>query len=144
MQVLRILVVGSLLFLSVLHTAAAAPVRDGNALLRGCTLAIRLVDTPEATRTEVFERPDLVMDAGYCFGLLRGMADMNKLWQMYTKDTSMYFCLPPQSNMGQWMRVVVKYLQAHPEQLHEEATGLVSLAFTNAFPCLPKAQHPRR
>jgi hypothetical protein len=143
MQVLRILVVGSLLFLSVLHTAAAAPVRDGNALLRACTLAIRFIDTPE-TRTEAFERPHQVMEAGYCWGLLRGMANMNLLWQEHTKDTSMYFCLPPQSNTGQWMRVVVKYLQAHPEQLHEEDIGLVSLAFTNAFPCLPKAQHPRR
>jgi hypothetical protein len=102
-----------------------------------------MTDSPQA-KEQALGRPHLALEAGYCLGLLSGVANMNAFWQHYTKDTSMFFCLPPDSVTNQWMRIVVKYLQEHPERLHEEATTLASLAFTSAFPCPSKAQSPRR
>jgi hypothetical protein len=142
MQVLRILVVVLILFMGLLRTANAVTNRDGNQLLRACTLAMNLTDSPEA-KIQAFEKPHQALEAGYCWGLLRGLANMNMAWQDHTKDTSMFFCMPTESTTGQWMRVVVKYLQEHPERLHEEDITLASLAFTSAFPCPPKPQSPR-
>ena len=143
MKTLTGLPMGAVLLIGFLHAAAAATTQDGNKLLRACTQAIRFTDSPE-TLAQAFRQPEQVMEAGYCLGLLRGVANMNMVWQMYTKDASMFFCLPPESIVNQWMRIVVRYLQQHPEKLHEEDIGLVSLAFTSAFPCPPKAQSPRR
>ena len=43
-------------------------------------------------------------------------------------------CLPTVSN-DQMARVIVKYLRAHPENLHWKAGQLTMLAFLEAFPC---------
>lgn len=44
-------------------------------------------------------------------------------------------CVPPEGTAVQILRVVVAYLQRHPERLHERA-GLVALsAMREAFPC---------
>lgn len=142
MKALSTLVVGPILLLVLLYSATAAPVQDGNRLLRACTLAMRFMDSPQA-QEQALGKPHQALEAGYCLGLLRGLTNMNMVWQQYTKDASMFFCVPPESKTGQWMRVVVKYLQEHPERLHEEDIALASLALTSAFPCLPKPQSPR-
>jgi hypothetical protein len=88
--------------------------------------------------------PDAYFDTGYCLGLLRGVANMNLLWQQYAKDPSMFFCPPSESTIHEWIPVVVTYLQDHPERLHEEDVLLASVALTRVFPCPPKAQRLRR
>jgi hypothetical protein len=45
-------------------------------------------------------------------------------------------CIPSTAKLGQLMRVVTKYLEEHPEQLHLAAAGLVYNALIEAFPCL--------
>jgi len=45
------------------------------------------------------------------------------------------FCSPPKGTVGQIGAVVVKYLNAHPEQWSEPAHTLVLRALKEAFPC---------
>jgi Ssp1 endopeptidase immunity protein Rap1a len=143
MQVCSLLVGWSILLVGFLHPSAAVLPQDGNQLLRACALAMHLIDSPQA-EIQALEKPQQALEAGYCLGLLRGLANMNMVWQDHTKDTSMFFCLPTESTTGQWMRVVVKYLQEHPERLHEDDITLARLAFTSAFPCQPRTLSPRR
>ncbi len=45
------------------------------------------------------------------------------------------FCLPDGITYGQILRVSIKYMQDHPEQLHYPTYLLVVAAHVNAFPC---------
>jgi Rap1a immunity proteins len=137
MKVRGRLIVGSLLLLGVL-LPAAAQTADGHNLLQACTLALRA-----PTVSQELSKADF-MKAGYCVGLLDGLGGMNQVWQEYTQDTSRFFCSPPGSRRDQIVRVVVRYLENHPEQLHEHEIILAGWALSKAFPCLPKAQTPRR
>lgn len=45
------------------------------------------------------------------------------------------FCSPEKVELGQLRRIVMKWLQGHPKNVHEQAAGLVLGALTDAFPC---------
>jgi hypothetical protein len=46
-------------------------------------------------------------------------------------------CLPKEKpqTVGQLARIVVKYLEDNPKQLHEPAASLATVALSKAFPC---------
>jgi hypothetical protein len=44
-------------------------------------------------------------------------------------------CPAKDSTYEQGTRVVVKYLQDHPEELHMKSSALVERALAKAFPC---------
>ena len=48
------------------------------------------------------------------------------------------FCSPEHVELGQLRRIVMKWLQGHPKNVHEQAAGLVLGALTDAFPCREK------
>ncbi len=52
-----------------------------------------------------------------------------------TYERLMAFCTPDGVKMGQTVRVVVKYLENHPERLHEHVPLLINEALKEAFPC---------
>ena len=77
-------------------------------------------------------------DDGYtfnlCRGFIRGAFDgHNVVSAIYKKDD--VFCLPEEVTVGQVAKVVLKYLENHPEMLHEMAVGVVYAALFRAFPC---------
>lgn len=45
------------------------------------------------------------------------------------------FCLPDGVTYGQELRVSIKYMQDHPQQLHVATAYLVIVAQAQAFPC---------
>ena len=49
-------------------------------------------------------------------------------------------CLPVNAEAGQLVRIVTKYLQEHPKDLHYRASDLVIPALTAAFPCEPVSE----
>ena len=52
-------------------------------------------------------------------------------------------CLPKDSSVGQWTAVVKKYLEDHPEQLHEQGVNLIILSLATAFPsCYVEPHYP--
>jgi hypothetical protein len=50
-------------------------------------------------------------------------------------DPSIRFCPPPRVAPGQTVKIVVKYLDAHPEQMNDDFTLLVVRAFNQVWPC---------
>ncbi len=53
----------------------------------------------------------------------------------YTESSYKYFCLPENTTIEQSARVIVKYFEQNPEELHLPTTHLITKSFENAFPC---------
>jgi Rap1a immunity proteins len=58
-------------------------------------------------------------------------------WQLSQPTATARFlpCLPDGTGSEQAIRIVVKYLNSHPEKLHKDAHILVVEALREAFPC---------
>jgi hypothetical protein len=67
---------------------------------------------------------DMAYNAGLCGGVVNAVA--------FTKDD---ICLPEQVTRYQATRVVVRYFETHPEQLHLDGVALVATALREAWPC---------
>lgn len=55
-----------------------------------------------------------------------------------SNETSKFFCIPKGVSSVQTKKVVIKYLEKNPENLHWTATALVNNALLEAFRCLSK------
>ena len=104
-----------LMFLS-LPVAAAELRSDGNALLEYCT------NDDDVDVTSIYT-------SGWCAGFITGVS------RAHGALGGGAFCLPDELTTGQSSRVVVKYLEDHPAELHKADTHLVLNAFLEAFPC---------
>ena len=100
----------------------------GNEIQEGCQIgwnytvnSARLISSVDAGK------------AGFCLGFTQailslgggggGLAEPNR------------FCLSEEATMGQAIRVLVKYLNEHPQLTHEDAMTLALRAFKAAWPC---------
>jgi len=92
---------------------------SGSWLLVSCELAVRS-DDDKAFQENNFES----YRNGFCRGIVDGVSDV-----------SPKVCQPQGSTYGQYHRVVLKYLQDHPEELHLRNSELVEKALAKAFPC---------
>lgn len=111
--------------------------RTGNDLLRSCQTALRVSDRPTDSRdVGMIVREGVQM--GSCTGFMQGITNANLFYQDHLKGRGLYFCLPEKGiSNGQAARIVVKWLQEHPEELHNDAIVLAMVAFSSAFPCRP-------
>lgn len=107
---------------------------DGNNLLQRCNEAVRQAETNFRNTT---------LDAEWCLGYVGGFVDSLDAVEMYeSADFEEYksnrralICFPEDSTIGQDIRIVVKFLQDHPEKLHYRERNLVFMALQQAFPC---------
>jgi hypothetical protein len=74
-----------------------------------------------------------------CFGYVKGWRDamtaqyvVNKIQKRSNGDS---VCIPDDSTNGELAKVLVKYLNEHPTQLHYEAGVVAYQAFRLAYPC---------
>lgn len=83
---------------------------------------------------------DLLEDfkkAGTCMGFIQGVLDYDTI---ATTDENghpagRHFCVPAEASETQLAKVVAKYGDDHPQQLHLPAAVVVLLAMKDAFPC---------
>jgi len=61
---------------------------------------------------------------GYCTGIVQGVS-----------NASPHVCPDAEVTVAQEKRVLLKYLQDHPEELHLENAVLIERALSKAFPC---------
>lgn len=106
--------------------------RTGNDLLRQCNEMMKILDN---------SNPPPGVDAGeamYCVGYVGGAADfatVGEVWNRVHDYKDAPFCVPVEAERGQLVRVVVRYMNDHPEELHKDKVVLVMGAFSAAFPC---------
>ena len=99
-------------------------VSSGNEILRDCQTALRFVGDAKPPKD-----PMEAVSYGVCAGTVRSLLNVYTL----LKD-EFRFC-PPEVTIEQGARVLVKYLEAHPEITHQSAELLSLDAFKAAWPC---------
>ena len=70
-----------------------------------------------------------------CVGYVEGINDYQTTLLGWSFLDEPYFCTPKGVRSYQLVKVVTKYLNDHPEELHLEAGGLAAVALYKAFPC---------
>jgi hypothetical protein len=75
--------------------------------------------------------------AGRCTGLIQGIADMLAMMREADGDKPTPLCMdrPKGVNADEAVKVVTRYGDAHPDQLHAPFTVIAALALTEAWPC---------
>ena len=102
-------------------------------LISLCVAAILLAASPAIALTggqlkddgEQIQKAPGSYSSGYFDGYVLGVLDLNQ-------DR---VCIAERVEMGEVLRVVLKYLQDHPEELHLRASDLVLKAIHTAWPC---------
>src|ERR1700694_821959 len=90
------------LMLFAIPARAEVNTSDGNYLLGSCQIVIRNVDNPDNHQDKYEAWRD-----GYCRGIVRGVSAASSL-----------ICPQDGVTSGQEIRVVLKFLQDHPEKLN--------------------------
>jgi hypothetical protein len=100
---------------------------DGNELLEQCRIA---------TDQNTIENVDNALIMGYCLGKIQGIRQTLDIFSYnYNLPPEQKVCIPTNVTNGQAARIVVKFLEDNPDQLHLSQTVLAIQAFKTAFPC---------
>jgi hypothetical protein len=106
------------------------PSTSGNAFQRLCTVIDK---TDPETNVDI---EHAVACIGYVEGVVQGISEeANYAHAMTNQEPPRPFCLPENSDNGQLIRVVLKYIRNHPEKAHLQTSLLATLALRDAFPC---------
>ncbi len=116
--------------LLLLSSSTAQSEATGNRLLRACSETIKYLEAREYND----------LDFGYCVGYLTGLQGMEWFTRVVLEQQDKLFCIPAGVGAEQRVRVVVQYLEEHPERLHLPAAGEVAIALNKAFPCADNQQ----
>lgn len=95
-----------------------------------CRVAIRVFDSHGKEGTML----DLG-DSGHCLGYVAGALDAFVSFQTWRPSKVNQLCIPDAVGMGQSVKIVMKYIDAHPEELHLPAPDIIWSAMHDAFPC---------
>ena len=100
------------------------PEGTGNTFLTDCNIALRLLNNIKLSWS--LDSKDW-FSVGFCMGAIHGVQD--------TLRSTEGMCLPDEIVVGQAIRIVVKYLEDHPQELQEQDTLLIKKALLDAYPC---------
>ncbi len=129
----RILPLLALFFLS---APSAFAVRDGRWLLKTCTQAVAHDDGAKQNLEQLGDSASCVSYAG---GFLDAFEVSHRVGDL--AGYKHLFCGPSDlSTEGtmQTVRIAVKYMRNHPEELDQGAGLILTFALQDAFPCKPK------
>ena len=74
------------------------------------------------------------MDIGRCMGLIQGVRNTAFIYQEMFKESKIT-CVPNNVDNVQVARIIVKYLNENPEQLHKDDALVAIFALQKTFPC---------
>ncbi len=87
---------------------------------------------PDGKTVPLKDAPEVMTCLGYISGIL-DLADFDQA--LPPAHTAHGWCLPDGASSSQVAKVIVKYANDHPEELHLPAVLLVANALLKAFPC---------
>ena len=123
-KIAGMMIAGFFLLLPISSAADDEQHSDGNALLADCGDALK---GKLSSATAFFK-------AGFCQGHIIGISSYNEYLNAVDAKRRV-FCVPGSVTLNQNIRVVMKYLNEHPERLHFPDTLLIIEAFRESFPC---------
>ena len=105
---------------------------SGNSFVRFCTAAERVSDMKGSTDSDVQHALNCSL---YVLGIVHAVEfEVAYSEKMTGKKPVQPFCVPDNVENGQMVKVVLKYIRAHPEAAHKHAGLLVMLALGEAYP----------
>jgi hypothetical protein len=102
---------------------------DGNELNDECSVALRSIEHP--TSMDGFR-------TGACFGLVDGIRETLMLWNTVDSlhnEAIYHGCIPAEVTVEEAVKVVMKYLNDNPAQLHQRDAFLVVAVLSKGYPC---------
>ena len=72
--------------------------------------------------------------SGVCSSFVRGVHSGLTLSQEFLK-MSPHYCSPENMTVTQAVKIISKFLEENPEDLHQPAESIVYVALAKAFPC---------
>jgi hypothetical protein len=116
------------MLLTIAMVASVAPAPAGAEALRGDQFLTMLTG-------QTSNNVQSVVNKANGMGYLQGLLDSYMVFS--TRDPSLrIYCMPTEGfSIAQARRVVIQWLEAHPQRLHEEARILIFHALADAFPC---------
>jgi hypothetical protein len=133
----------AVLLVGLLLAAGAAaqqpPSMTGVELLERCRTYQRFGET------DAIRNAKTGYETGYCAGVVLGALDTYAVYQGSGFLSAPPFCLPTGGiQVDQGVRILVRYLEMHPERLHLQLGDLLINAMQQAFPCPGPAPQPAR
>lgn len=125
-KVVSMMLVGALLLTS---QALAAEEKDGNTLLEKCK-GVKKIGIQGVVLDKV-ETNNLM----YCMGYFSGYTGMYYNTEMGDNFKTKPYCLPQGANWKPLARIVVNFLEKHPELTHQPQEALTTMALSEQFPC---------
>jgi hypothetical protein len=104
------------ILLALTMPASAQDTTTANQMLPGCK---GLLDNRMTSGVSVYQQGRC---GGYVASLVYGVGEQE-------------FCSPKEVSIGEAVAVVVKYIEARPERMHEQFGALAIEALTEAWPC---------
>ena len=106
---------------------------DGNQLLQNCKPLFPYLLTGQ--RSASMTQAETIA-TGYCMGYVAGVTDTHVAWQLVEGKTNRltHYCLATDFKNGQVILVFKKYMEAHPEEVHDRADLIIYRALRDAFP----------
>lgn len=130
MKKLTLIAVAMVLLCPALMAQNKSGIGDGSHLLKQCR---KLVQYKEATGTTLADTD--FIGVTYCAAYLGGFLDGHMMTHLLNEQPPA-FCSPFDGIGGeQGARIVVKWLNDHPEKLHLDNGLVVMMAMQDAFPC---------
>jgi len=117
------------LVLSFTFTTPVMAVVDGNELLQNCQEAEYFIDNGQ------YRDQSSWAEGNYCVGVVTGVLFTYQYLNSGISDPLVKLCAPEKMIVKQAIRIVLKYLRAKPEMLHNDPPVLIMLALLEAFPC---------
>jgi hypothetical protein len=75
---------------------------------------------------------------GLCFGMVDGIMETQMLWSTedsHHHDAMYHGCIPTEVTVGEAVKVIMKFLNDNPNELHQRDTFLIGIALVKAYPC---------
>ena len=120
------------LLLVTLCLMSSSALADGNELLKACKAMEYFINEGDLKKDGDLSR------ISFCYGILEGVRDTMFILSRGEAglNKKLRVCFPEGGiTNGQAVRIVVKYLEEHPEDLHKHEVALLMAAYFDAYPC---------
>jgi len=113
-----------------------------------CFLSLHLAEAQTTTGEDVQSKCKQVIQgtpsfsSGFCAGFVGGVMEAQTMWEVWEgkgtalrKNPDLSFCLPERVTNDQIIKIFVKHLDDHPEELHKPAALILVQSLRGTFPC---------
>ncbi len=130
------LIVAAIVFPAVSYGEGNPALDTGNDLLSACEA---LIEGPESiSNLSLQAKLDWVSESEFCYGYVRGVVEWNGNYEKWLENVLIkpIFCIGDnQVEIDQLVKIAIKYMNDHPEELHKKGITVLDSAFSQAFPC---------